>query len=281
MLDRTESELEGSPLQVTNIEAVLSRVNRRMDELAGCRYFRLCRSGALTHAQLVRVLEQLYCFSTLFERILTRRLGALTSRSPEGLVLLARRHLREELGHVELFRRSLLRNGRTTEQIKQLAPSAHTKALFGYLLATLEYEHELVTNVAIMQVMELIGLHFFECSFSAMEQLGVEASALAAHAEDDRSHSRQGFDLCSAMDRQTLADAMRVIDDLFRLMAFVLEDWITLVDPARDEAEPARAAALQPAHEAVPSSELRSRGANGARAAEDAPAALLARAGGL
>jgi hypothetical protein len=245
-----------------------------MEELAQSRYFQLCRSGELTRAQLLGVIEQLYCFSTLFERILTRRLGALSSRSPEALVRLARWHLREELGHAELFRRSLLRNGRTPEQIRQLAPTAHTKALFGYLLATLEYEDELVTNVAIMQVMELIGLHFFEVSLSVMERHGVEASALAAHAEDDRSHSRQGFDLCSMMDGPVLADAIRVIDDLFRLMASVLEDWIGAADAPCDAPDLApRSASVRALPDSPPSSELRARSAGGA---PTAAAALLA-----
>jgi len=239
MVDLTQGEVtgspHGSPHPITSAEAISIRVNRRMAELAGSRYFRLCRSGEFTRGQLLRVVEQLYCFSVLFERILTRRLSALSSRSPEALVRLARQHLQEEIGHCELFRRALLENGLSPEDIRQLAPTAHTKALFGYLLATVEYEHELVTNVAIMQVMELIGLHFFELSLGAMERHGLDTSAVEAHAEDDRAHCCQGLELCNAMDERLLADAARIIDDLFRLMAFVLDEWSGPAEP-RDDA---------------------------------------------
>lgn len=279
MSARLSSDTNSYPHEVKSLDAVVRRVSRRMDELARSKYFQLCRSGELTRGQLLRVIEQLYCFSTLFERILTRRLGTFTSRSPDALVQMARRHLQEEIGHAELFRGSLLRNGLTPDQIQRLTPTAHTKALFGYLLATLEYEHELVTNVAIMQVMELIGLRFFECSFSAMEQYGVEASALAAHAHDDQAHANLGLELCRELDERTLADAIRVIDDLFRLMASVLDEWVTISDSP--EEAPALAVQSAPAktnQDAFSLSDLRGHGAGVAStstAAHLAPAVEL------
>jgi pyrroloquinoline quinone (PQQ) biosynthesis protein C len=212
---------------VNRVEAILDLVNRRMEELSASRYFHLCKTGDLTKGQLLGTVEQLYCFSTFFERILTRRMSKFNSDSNPALVRLARRHLKEEIGHADLFRKCLLSNGYTNEQVLALSPRTYTKCLFGYLLATVEYEDEIVTNVAIMQVMELIGLNFFESTIRVMTQHGLEASVFEEHAEDDKTHSGQGLDLYRTMSDQRLADSLRVISDLFRVMTAALDDWIS------------------------------------------------------
>lgn len=118
--------------------------------------------------RLLEVVQQVYCFSIFFERVLTRRRATSSSSTRRELRDMARNHLREEIGHAALIRRYLESNGLRAEQIDTLTPKAFTKALFGYLLATVDYENELVTNVAIMQVMELLGFHSFGATLSAM-----------------------------------------------------------------------------------------------------------------
>jgi len=98
--------------------------------------------------------------------------------------------------------------------------------MFGYLLATVEYEHEIVTNIAIMQVMESIGLHFFEETFKIMEEHGLHSQAFEDHAEDDKVHSERGMDLYMMLGSPVLADAERVISDMFHLMGFVFAEWL-------------------------------------------------------
>jgi hypothetical protein len=222
------STMHGDTGQTNNVEAILTLINRRMDELSAGKYLHLCKTGDLSRDQLLSTVEQLYCFSIFFERILIRRMAKFSSDSNPALIRLARRHLREEFGHTDMFRKCLLSNGHTSEQIQALSPKAYTKCLFGYLLATVEYEDELVANIAIMQVMELIGLNFFESTCRVMTQHGLEASVFEAHAEDDKTHSGQGLDLYRTMSARLLGDSLRVIDDLFRLMAVTLDDWISL-----------------------------------------------------
>jgi hypothetical protein len=211
---------------LNQVETILGLVNLRMDELFATRYFQLCKAGDLTRDQLMGTIEQLYCFSIFFERILTRRMAKFDSSSNPTLVRLARKHLKEEIGHVDMFLKCLLKNGYTNERMLEVRPKTHTKALFGYLLATVEYEHEVVSNIAIIQVMELIGMHFFDATLAVMQQHRLEASAIELHAEDDKTHSGQGIDLCRTLTREGLGDSLRVINDLFRLMTMALDDWI-------------------------------------------------------
>ena len=105
---------------------------------------------------------------------------------------LARRHLRDELGHVQLFAECLKVNGVAQKDLAGLRPKTFTKAVFGYLLATIQHENEYVANVAIMQVMESIGVHFFSATLDAMRQHGMAADAIAQHPRTTRSTRRSG-----------------------------------------------------------------------------------------
>ena len=60
---------------------------------------------------MLEVVKQLYCFSVFFERLLTRRITEYSSRGDQHLLQMAREHLREEIGHAELFRDCLVNNG--------------------------------------------------------------------------------------------------------------------------------------------------------------------------
>jgi hypothetical protein len=135
--------------------------------------------------------------------------------------------MREEIGHAQMFRDCLIANGVSSSELDDVAPNTFTKAMFGYLTVTIQHENEYVSNVAIMQVMESIGLHFFSATLAVMQRHGMAAEALSQHAEDDEEHSKLGLELAGQFDPRTMSDCKRVIDDIYRLMNFVLEDWMT------------------------------------------------------
>jgi hypothetical protein len=190
------------------------------------RYFDLCRTRSLSRAEVIEIVKQLYCFSVFFERLLTGRIAFYSSRSDQSILRMARRHLREEFGHAELFLQCLLANGLSAVEAANVTPRMFTKSLFGYLLATVLHENEYVTNVAIMQVMESIGLHFFRATLPVLEARSMLADALRKHTEDDEEHAQFGIELAAGFDDQTAADCRRVIDDLYRLMGHVLDEWL-------------------------------------------------------
>lgn len=192
------------------------------------KYFRMCRSGELGSQHIVGVVKQLYCFSVFFERLLTRRITEYSTHQDQRILELARQHLREEIGHVCLFHDCLVKNGVPPEAIAEIAPKMFTKSLFGYLSSTLQHENEYVANVAIMQVMESIGCYFFRETSNAMKALGMEHDAVTHHIEADEHHHEIGADLVADFDEVTMTDAMRVVHDIYRLMAFVLDEWMGL-----------------------------------------------------
>jgi thiaminase len=192
------------------------------------RYFRSCRSGELSPEHLLEVVKQLYCFSVFFERLLTRRITEYSSDRDQRILDLARIHLRDEIGHATLFHDCLTRNGVSSAEIASITPKLFTKAMFGYLSTTLQHENEYVANVAIMQVMESIGYHFFSETLSMMKVHDMAADALVRHTEDDEHHPELGIELVASFDDTTLEHSVRVINDLYRLMAFVLDEWLGL-----------------------------------------------------
>lgn len=193
-------------------------------------YFRRCRTGQISRAQLLEIVKQLYCFSVFFERLLARRIAEYSSARDPRVIALARGHMREEIGHAQMFRDCLLGNGVSASEVGDIAPRMFTKAMFGYLTVTLQHENEYVSNVAIMQVMESIGLHFFSETLKVMRAHDMIAEALLRHAEDDDGHSRLGLELAECFDGRTMSDSRRVIDDLYRLMGFVLDEWLAPAD---------------------------------------------------
>ena len=192
------------------------------------RYFRLCEKNELPRGHLLEVVKQLYCFSVFFERLLTRRITEYSSSQDQRILELAREHLREEIGHAALFSECLLRNGVSREEIAALAPKMFTKAMFGYLSTTLQHENEYVANVAIVQVMESIGYHFFSRTLGVMRAHDMAADALVHHTEADEHHPELGMDLVAGFDDATMGNSLRVVNDLYRLMAFVLDEWLGL-----------------------------------------------------
>jgi len=165
---------------------------------------------------------------SFFERLLTRRITEYSTGRDQRILDAAREHLREEIGHVRLFHDCLTRNGVAEDAIANIAPMMFTTALFGYLSATLQHENEYVANVAIMQCMESIGGYFFAETSSVMESLGMAADAITHHIEADQHHSEIGADLLVNFDDATMADSVRVTHDIYRLMAFVLDEWMGL-----------------------------------------------------
>jgi hypothetical protein len=101
-----------------------------------------------------------------------------------------------------------------------------TKAMFGYLTVTILHENEYVSNVAIMQVMESIGYHFFAATLKVMQAQNMLADPMVQHTEDDEEHADWGLELARDFDSETMADCRRVVDDLYRLMSFVLDEWL-------------------------------------------------------
>lgn len=201
-------------------------IGAKNEALLGHRYFQMCRSSGMQRAQVVDVLKQVYCFSRCFERLLTRRVTEYANGRDERVLAIARGHLRNELGHVDLFRKCLLDNGVSQAELNRLTPKMFTKAMFGYLTATILHENEYVTNVAMMQVMESIGYHFFKETLAIMQLQSLQADAFAQHAEDDERHLEEGFELIAQFDNETTDVALSVVNDLYRLMEFMLDEWL-------------------------------------------------------
>lgn len=212
--------------QAERIEEIRSLIRAKNDTLLAHDYFRLCRERALTRAQLLDVVRQLYCFSVFFERLLARRIAEYSSAMDPRVIAMARDHMREEIGHAAMFADCLRANGVPDAEVRKLEPAMFTKALFGYLTVTLLHENEYVGNVAIMQVMESIGFHFFTATLEMMRTHGLLADAMVQHSVDDEHHSELGMDLIGELDTRTLRDCRRVIEDLYRLMGFVLTEWL-------------------------------------------------------
>jgi hypothetical protein len=205
---------------------IKKRLDSRMATLQQHSYFQRCHSGTLTAPQLLAVAEQLFCFSVYFERLLTRRLSRLSSQTHATILEISRQHLAEEIGHAKIFRGYLLSHGHTAAQVDALAPKTYTRALFGYLLATLEYENEFVANIAIVQVMELIALNFFTATRIAINKVGLGDGPFELHSVADDGHAELGLDLCGSFNAQTLRASETAIDDLFVLMPHVFEEWL-------------------------------------------------------
>ena len=220
---------ESGDSKVRNLRELIASKNQ---VLLDHRYFRLCQTGALEREQMLELVKQLYCFSVFFERLLTRRITEYSSSGDPRLLQMAREHLKEEIGHAELFRECLENNGISTDEVFAIEPKMFTKAMFGYLVATIQHENEYVTNVAIMQVMESIGFLFFSNTLRAMAAHNLSAEALVHHTEADEQHPEMGWEFVPSFDDDTMADCRRVVEDLYRLMGFMLDEWLGLMPTA-------------------------------------------------
>jgi pyrroloquinoline quinone (PQQ) biosynthesis protein C len=182
----------------------------------------------IDRTQMLDVVKHLYCFSVYFERILARRITEYSSGKCPEILALARAHMREEIGHAELFRACLEANGVTRAEIHKLEPSTFTKAMFGYLTVTIQHDNEYVSNVVIMQVMESIGYHFFSATLKLMQAHSMAADAMLQHSQDDLEHADLGAELIANFDESTTRDCVRTIDDIYRLMPLVFDEWLDL-----------------------------------------------------
>lgn len=189
-------------------------------------YFIRCRSRQIDRKQAIELVKHLYCFSVFFERLLARRVTEHSSLKDPSVLALARKHLAEEIGHADLFRECLVANGLSSNDVDRLTPSAFTKAMFGYLTVTIQYESEYVSNVAIMQVMESIGFHFFAATLTMLESHGIVAHAIALHAAADVDHAQLGVDLLTKVAPELMDDCRRIVYDIYQLMSFVLAEWL-------------------------------------------------------
>lgn len=208
------------------VERIQRLIERKNGELLKHPYFQICTSRQITREQVVEVIKQVYCFSVFFERLLTRRIAECSTTTDVRLLQMARGHLRDELGHVQLFAECLRENGVSNAEVARLRPKTFTKTVFGYLLATIQHEHAYVSNVALMQVMESIGYYFFTATVDAMKAHGMPAAAMQQHTEDDAAHADLGLDLIAHFDDQHLSDCDRVINDVYRLIALMFEEWL-------------------------------------------------------
>lgn len=189
-------------------------------------YFALCEREELGRAKLLEVIKQMYCFSVFFERILTRRIARYSSDMDVNIADISREHLRSEIGHAALFRQCLLSNGVSPAEMDQVTPKMFTKAMFGYLVATIDHENEYVSNVAIMQVMETIGYHVFRATLHVLSTHGMIAQAFIDHADADEEHRHLGLELAAGFDGPTMQASTRIIGDLYRLMDFMLTEFL-------------------------------------------------------
>jgi len=211
--------------KLTSIQHQLALEN---EKLLRHPFFELCRTEAIGRDRLLGIVTQMYGFSVLFERLLTRRIAESSSGTDEKVLRVARQHLREEFGHPDLFRECLRLNGLSDDELRLASPNTFLRALFGYLLATIQYDNEYVGNVAIMQVMETIGFHVFGATLGLMQKYDMVSTALKQHTEDDESHSQMGLELIPSFDDRTMSASERVIKDIYHLMSFVLDDFVTL-----------------------------------------------------
>jgi pyrroloquinoline quinone (PQQ) biosynthesis protein C len=223
-LPRKRAERAASA-KLTSIQNLLAREN---EKLLDHQYFQLCRAQAIGRHHLLAIVKQMYGFSLLFERLLTRRIAESSSHTDGRVLRIARRLLREEFGHPELFYDSLRANGLSKDELTQATPNTFLRALYGYLLATIQHENEYVANVAITYVMETIGLDVFGATFPLLEQNGMISTFLKQHAEEDAAHSQMGIELVSSFTDQTMSASKRVISDIFRIMHLVLDDFVAL-----------------------------------------------------
>jgi hypothetical protein len=201
-------------------------VTTRTAALAQHRYFELCRQKQIGRAQVMAIIEQLYCFSVFFERVLTLRIAKSTSHMDSRVLVIARKHLREEFGHAELFRSCLVANGMPMEHVARIKPKMFTRALYGYLTAIINHENEFVGNVAIMQAMESLGYQFFSATLPVLQHHRMMSAAMQQHSEDDEEHSRLGMEFAEQFDDDTLKTSLATISDLYRLMGYVLDEWL-------------------------------------------------------
>lgn len=215
----------GAAGQADVVRQLIEQLNR---ELLEHRYFEMCRSRLIDRERMLGVVKHLYCFSVYFERILARRISEYSSFKDQRILSLAREHMREEIGHADLFRECLVANGVTHSEVLCLEPSTFTRAMFGYLTVTVQYEDEFVGNVVIMQVMESIGYHFFTATLALMQSHGLAADAMVQHSEDDLEHANLGLELIDGFSEATLRDCCRTIHDIYRLMPLVFDEWLGL-----------------------------------------------------
>ncbi len=215
--------VERNPHSLIIIQNLL---DQQMAALLDHPYFQACRLGTISPAHMLKIMKNLYGFSVYFERLLTRRISHYNSQMNEDLLRIAKQHLREEIGHSDLFRDCLMQNGVDAVEISAIQPTRYTKAIFGYLLATIEYENEYVTNIAVIQVLEIIGFHFFSATLKVMQKCGFSANAFQAHSEDDAGHLLLGLENCADMDEPTQKDCKRVILDLFGLFDDMFTEWM-------------------------------------------------------
>jgi hypothetical protein len=213
----------GRTAQIAAIKNLIAKENAG---LLQHRYFDVCRTGSMGRAQLVAIMKELYCFSVFYERILTLRVARHSTTMDARSLEVARQHLEEEFGHVRLFRTCLLDSGVSPQELSQLAPKTLTKALYGYLLATVLHENDYVINVAVTLVMESIGYHFFQATSAAMKLHQMSNGAAEEHATEDAGHAVLGIELAARFDEQTMRDSQRVIRDLYRLMPIVFDEWL-------------------------------------------------------
>jgi hypothetical protein len=206
--------------------ALRREVTVRTEALQRHRYFELCRSKHISRPQMMEIIEQLYCFSVFFERLLTLRVARYTSNMDHRVLSMARSHLREEFGHAGLFLQCLVENGMSQEDARRIQPKMFTRALYGYLTSVINHENEYVANVAIMQAMESLGYLFFTATLPVMRHHKMASVAMEQHSADDEEHSKLGIEFAEEFDDETLTRSLATIADLYRLMGFVLDEWL-------------------------------------------------------
>ena len=65
------------------------------------------------------------------------------------VIQMARDHMREEIGHAQMFADSAARERHNECRGRQARAGDVYQGLFGYLTVTIQYENEFVSNVAI------------------------------------------------------------------------------------------------------------------------------------
>jgi hypothetical protein len=208
------------------IEAIRDEITAATATLRRHRYFELCRTRQIGRAKLLEIIQQMYCLSIYFERLLTFRISHHSSDMDLRVLRLARLHLQEEFGHAELFRECLVDNGIPIDDVSRIRPTLFTRALYGYLLATISHENEFVTNAAMTQAMENLAVLVFSATLPVAEHHKIISGVLAHHSLHDEQHALLGIELAGDFDDSTLRGAVAAIRELHSLMGFVLDEWL-------------------------------------------------------
>jgi hypothetical protein len=71
-----------------------------------------------------------------------------------------------------------------------------------------------------------LGYQFFSATLPVLQHHKMMSVAMQQHSEDDEEHSQLGIEFAEQFDDDTLKTSLTTISDLYRLMGYVLDEWL-------------------------------------------------------